>query len=389
MHDQPTTNTQHQLQFTGSGSEYFRIWIVNILLTVVTLYIYSAWAKVRTRRYFYGNTVLDGSAFEYHATGKQLLPGRLIGLVLILMIAFGESLSIAVALAGYGLIAVLAPWALCRSRQFNARMSSYRNIRFGFSGKAWKFYEYIMLMPFIPMLFIGTIAVALFYSRVITQGQAFFFLPVAVFTLYAMAPWILGKLARYSLNNSLYGTAQFSTGITAGRYASVYYKAIAFSIGLFILLGGIIIGAATLFAETVNIDPEALTNPDSLAAYGLLGSLYLVLIPVSTLIKAYIACRVRNYQLNNTTLDRKFNLNSNVTTIKLWGLELTNLLLIVLTLGLGYPWAAIRKARFMANHTQVTTSHNADQFVADQGYQVSAVGDEIGDAFDMDIAAGF
>lgn len=35
--------------FTGSAGEYFRIWIVNIALSIVTLGIYSAWAKVRTK----------------------------------------------------------------------------------------------------------------------------------------------------------------------------------------------------------------------------------------------------------------------------------------------------------------------------------------------------
>ena len=64
------------LAFTGNTGEYFKIWIVNVFLTVLTLGIYSAWAKVRNKRYFYGNTLLDGAAFEYHATGRQLLPGR-------------------------------------------------------------------------------------------------------------------------------------------------------------------------------------------------------------------------------------------------------------------------------------------------------------------------
>ena len=51
-------------EFRGNGGEYFRIWIVNLLLTIVTLGIYSAWAKVRRLRYFYGNTFLDGQSFD-------------------------------------------------------------------------------------------------------------------------------------------------------------------------------------------------------------------------------------------------------------------------------------------------------------------------------------
>ncbi|MFP5306510.1 MAG: DUF898 family protein, partial [Gammaproteobacteria bacterium] len=50
-----------RLQFSGSGGEYFRIWIVNLLLSVLTLGIYSAWAKVRRMQYFYRNTTLAGA----------------------------------------------------------------------------------------------------------------------------------------------------------------------------------------------------------------------------------------------------------------------------------------------------------------------------------------
>ena len=53
--------------FTGRADEYFGIWIVNALLKVLTAGIYSAWAKVRKRRYFFGNTLLDGAPFDYLA----------------------------------------------------------------------------------------------------------------------------------------------------------------------------------------------------------------------------------------------------------------------------------------------------------------------------------
>jgi len=56
---------RYPVEFTASAGEYFRIWIVNLALTIVTLGIYSAWAKVRKRRYFYGHTRIAGEAFEY------------------------------------------------------------------------------------------------------------------------------------------------------------------------------------------------------------------------------------------------------------------------------------------------------------------------------------
>ncbi|HEY0302921.1 MAG TPA: DUF898 family protein, partial [Rhizomicrobium sp.] len=86
--------TVHAVEFRGRGAEYFRIWVVNVALTVLTLGVYSAWAKVRTQRYFYGNTYLAGHSFEYHASAVRILIGRAIALALF---------------AGYTLSAIVVP----------------------------------------------------------------------------------------------------------------------------------------------------------------------------------------------------------------------------------------------------------------------------------------
>ncbi|WP_038928812.1 DUF898 family protein, partial [Yersinia pestis] len=67
----------HRVAFKGEGGEYFSIWLVNLLLTIITLGVYSAWATVRRRRYFYGNTELNGDRFDYHAEPIEILKGRL------------------------------------------------------------------------------------------------------------------------------------------------------------------------------------------------------------------------------------------------------------------------------------------------------------------------
>jgi hypothetical protein len=51
-------------EFGGSGLEYFKIWLVNGILTILTLGIYSAWAKVRRKKYIYGSVRLKGAGFE-------------------------------------------------------------------------------------------------------------------------------------------------------------------------------------------------------------------------------------------------------------------------------------------------------------------------------------
>ena len=92
--------------FSGSGGEYFRIWIVNLALTIITLGIYSAWAKVRTNRWFYGHTLLDNTPFSYLATPMQILKGRLIAAAL--LIAYTITSSVAPMIAGLIMLGMIA-----------------------------------------------------------------------------------------------------------------------------------------------------------------------------------------------------------------------------------------------------------------------------------------
>jgi len=39
-------------EFHGTTGEFFRIWIVNMMLSIVTLGMYSAWAKSKNPKIF-------------------------------------------------------------------------------------------------------------------------------------------------------------------------------------------------------------------------------------------------------------------------------------------------------------------------------------------------
>lgn len=131
---QPAETSSQELpfEFRGSGAEYFRIWIVNLALTIVTLGIYSAWAKVRRLKYLHGHTLLAGSAFGYHADPVKILKGRAIAALLLLAyVAAGQAHPVAGALAGL-LLALAMPWLVVKSLKFRLRMTSWRGLRFDF-----------------------------------------------------------------------------------------------------------------------------------------------------------------------------------------------------------------------------------------------------------------
>jgi len=105
---------KHPVVFAGTGKEYFGIWIVNLLLSIITLGIYSAWAKVRTQKYFKQHTSIADRLFNIFA-------------------------AIAPALALIGLLGFFAavPWFITRAIRFNARMTSWSGVRMNFDGTYW------------------------------------------------------------------------------------------------------------------------------------------------------------------------------------------------------------------------------------------------------------
>ena len=135
------------LSFAGKSFEYFRIWIVNILLTIITFGLYFPWAKVRTNRYFYANSKLDGRNFDYHATGKQLFIGYLIAMGLFILYTILQQISPILGLVLFAAFLLALPWIIWRSMIFGLRMTSFSNVRFGFAGKLGPAYLNYLALP--------------------------------------------------------------------------------------------------------------------------------------------------------------------------------------------------------------------------------------------------
>jgi uncharacterized membrane protein YjgN (DUF898 family) len=141
------------LGFSGSGREYFRIWVVNLLLTLATLGIYSAWAKVRRLQYFDRNTHLAGATFDFHGNPRAVLVGRLLSVLLLVAYhyAFGFSTSFGVVVIAGLLLAF--PYLMRGALRFRLGNTSYRGLRLGFDGSvaqaylAWLPPALVFLLP--------------------------------------------------------------------------------------------------------------------------------------------------------------------------------------------------------------------------------------------------
>ena len=142
-------------RFSGTGGEYFGIWIVNILLSVLTLGVYSAWAKVRRMQFFYRNTQLAGAGFDYHGNPWAILKGRIVASGI--MGAYYGLAFISPIAGGVAFLAVLSamPWFISRALRFRLYNTSYRGLRFRFTGTTGEAYIAFLLMPIATLLTLG------------------------------------------------------------------------------------------------------------------------------------------------------------------------------------------------------------------------------------------
>ena len=179
--------------FTGKASEYFGIWIVNLLLSLITLGIYSAWAKVRRKKYFYNNTLIKNVGFDYHANPISILKGRIIAFVLFALYVYGKGSSPILAGVLVLLFFLALPWLIVRGSLFNARNTSHRGLRFDFTGKV---NQAIRLYIGLPMLIF--------------------------FTLGLIWPYIAHEKSQFLMNGHRFGLTQFNMSRVVKQFYKVY-----------------------------------------------------------------------------------------------------------------------------------------------------------------------
>ncbi|HET8869891.1 MAG TPA: DUF898 family protein [Aquabacterium sp.] len=68
--------SRYPVAFTGSGAEYFSIWIRDTLLTLVTLGLYYPWARAHRLRYLCEHTWLDDQPLRFTGRPERMLRGH-------------------------------------------------------------------------------------------------------------------------------------------------------------------------------------------------------------------------------------------------------------------------------------------------------------------------
>ena len=369
---------EYRFTFTGDGGEYFSIWIVNLLLSILTLGIYSAWAKVRREQYFHRNTLLDDQSFDYTGNPRSILVGRILALVIIGVGSTLQNVNVALALGVTLAFAVLYPWAIVRSAKFRARNTRYRNIAFQFAGttkESMKVYLwlYVALLPMIvfSLYFFPEMqqieaggaeqdpemARQFGIGALIAGG-----LTLVLFT--ALLPVYLCRTRSFLHRHLRFGNAQGDFDGTPGAY----YKALLRVSGASLV--ALLIAVAIAFAVKMTKQP----------------ALLLIIYAAFLLPMAAYTVQITNTTYGFASLGgRRFTSDMKVSGYAL--LLLKNLLVLMFTMGLAWPWVQVWLARYRLQHLALNaTPASFDDIVGEMRQEQSAFGEEVADFLDFDIS---
>ncbi|NVK17329.1 MAG: DUF898 domain-containing protein [Methylocystaceae bacterium] len=353
------------LKSDGKIGELYKIFIPNLIFSILTLGIYRFWAKTRNRRYIFSKMKVLGDGFEYTGTGGELFKGFLIVFFLILlpfgvipsyfaesmMMTHPELAAFIQGVQGLGIL-LLIPVAIIRAYKYLYSRVHWRGISFAQVGKTsgywWRWLVLNALMPF---------------------------------TLWLAYPLKQVVLTRYLVQNSRFGNQAFTIDISARKLYPTFL--LSYVLGLLSL--GLVI-TVTVFTTRILGESYTLINgelPPEAELYNLLifAAAALIHFTLAGLAMSLYYAKFFNYCLSQTNLN-ECQFKGTVKAKKLLGFMVVNLLIIVVTLGLGFPILANRYMKFIADHVATSNIVTLEQTIQIER-NVLKTGEGLADALDV------
>ena len=313
--------------------------------------IYAAWAKVRTRQYFYASTSLAGQPFDYLANPVAILKGNLIIFAGFLLYVLGEAYDPVYSGIIVTLFYLVLPFLIYKSLRFYAHNSSFRNLRFRFLGTLGECYKTYLLFPvLIP------------------------------FTLGIIVPYWAFRRKAYFFENFAFGrTASFFPG-RPGYFYKIYCLTSLFFLAA-LVLAGIVVAVGVMLLRATSSSPDANLGSMIFFAPVVFPVLFLIFVAFA---QQYLYARLTNYCWGETRLGQ-LQFQSTLSVRRLLWIRLTNIFAVLFSVGLLIPWAKVRRARYVLENLTVICHGSLDDFTAGTEADVGAFGEAATDFFDVEI----
>uniref|UniRef100_UPI0035B4D82B YjgN family protein n=1 Tax=Hylemonella sp. TaxID=2066020 RepID=UPI0035B4D82B len=388
----------YRLRFSGTGGEYFRVWIVNVLLSIVTLGLYTPWARRRTARWFYDHTLIADSPLEFTAPLRKMVFSFI--LFALLYIAYqiaAETGQETMVLFFIVAAAVLAPYIWGSAMRFRLASTRWRGLQLHFAA-GWKD-VYLASWPIFVMAALW-IAISFGLEMLAAdagappvrkpRGVQFPVVSAPMWGLVALGVVVsLLCIIRVEFNYKSLLVLRAGIGRQHGRWKPVYSDFVRiWAATVAVLLAGIALILA-LGAGALYTLQSLFSNARGPAMFVLILvtvlAVFLGLILVSAPARAYREARMFKLIWSNVGLSQIARFKCDLRHWPFVRLRLKNLLLTLLTLGFYRPFARVSEYRMKADSVTLHVKGGLDQLVGDLVKQQDGLGDALADAAGLDI----
>lgn len=383
--------TAYPIEFTGTGGEYFRVWIVNVLLTVVTLGFYTPLARRRTAQYFYGHTLVAGSPLEFTAQTKRMLLGFV--MFVALYVAFkvaaetGQDAAAAVMMLGG---AALAPYFWASAMRFRFNATRWRGVRLQFTAGWGEVYR--AGIPVFAVALVWIVAVLLIDNYAVVDGpKKAPNVPVLLGIVLAALVLTVLCVIRLEYNYKSLMVARGRIGGQPGRWKPEFGDFVRIwlaTLGVFLLVTVAVfaaIGAAVggSFALAKGMRPDGMMAILLFIALGI--AMFFLVFLASAPARAYREARMFQLVWNNIGVSQVARFKCDLRPWGFVGLRVKNMFLTLLTLGFYRPFARISEYRAKSQSVTLHVKGGLDQLAGQLAREEQAVGDAIADAVGLEL----
>lgn len=381
----------YPLEFSGSGGEFFRVWIVNVLLTVVTFGFYTPFARRRTAQYFWGHTLVADSPLEFTAQQKKMVVGFL--LLVVLYLAFkvaaetGQDTTVSLMmLAG----AAFAPYFWGSAMRFRLNATRWRGVRLQFTA-TWPEVYFASWPLFIAALAWAGAAVSIDarVSPSMTPAQAKAAAgPVLMAVGFALLVTVICLMRlEFNYKSLLVGKARI--GGQPGRWKPVFGDFVKIWLATLAVFIGSVVLVAVLFVAVGGGLGALLPKKMGLAAIliGLamaIGFAFLLFL-VSGPARAYREARLHRLVWNNIGVSHVARFKCDLRVGGYVLLRVKNIFLTLLTMGFYRPFALVSEYRMKVDSVTLHVKGGLDQLAGQLAREEQGLGDAIADAAGLDL----
>jgi uncharacterized membrane protein YjgN (DUF898 family) len=397
----------YPMEFTGSGGEYFRVWIVNVLLGIVTLGFYTPWARRRTAMYFYGHSMVANSPLEFTAQQRKMVLGFV--MLVLLTVAYklaantGQDLAVALMLLGG---AVLAPYIWASAMRFRLGATRWRGLRLQFSA-SWK----EVYLASWPVFALALVWFGVFYGMQILSPELAQMMDeptrsgpkvrpdftAAMGALLALG-FVLSLLCaiRLEYNYKSLLVLRARLGAEHGRWKPVYMdfvKVWLATVAVFILcavavwlvVAALLSGSIAMLLMSKGAGGGNILWIIIMVIVGFVAFFFLLLL-ASAPARAYREARMFQLLWNNIGVSQIARFKCNLRAGRYVALRLKNMLLTVLTMGFYRPFARVSEYRMKLESVTLHVKGGADHVAGTLvRQQEGGLGDALADAAGLDL----